>query len=317
MKNSAFFLMRSGFALALVAGTALVGHAQQPSAVVSQVRPALLLDSEVKSPLSGLTYSSSSDAGSNGASSSSTLVDAPDAATQPPPGRKYGRPTYHDGMHNSDGSNKLAFEIGGGLDVPAGSTAKYQSLSYKFSVGAGRNFSKTFGVLLQGDYDHFGITNGQLAAQLALYNSLLPVNQQLSSLNGSVHVWSVTVNPIINYYTSDTLGAYLIGGGGFYRKVTQFTSPQSGLFCDPYSGFCYQITSDAVVDHYSNNAGGANAGLGFTYKFSRFSSQKFFAEARYVWVDNQPSSNNTKSNNGYLPANYRTGYFPVTVGLRW
>ena len=324
MKNKAFFLMHCGLAVSLAAGAAVTGQAQQESAVASSARPALLLQTAVQAPLSGLTYNSigvSSSVADEPVSLSSPLVPVADA-TQPPPGRRYGRPTYHDSMHNADGSYKLAFEIGGGFATPAGRTGKYQTTSYKFSGGVGWNFSKTFGVLFQGDYDHFGITKGELASQLALYNKLLIAqgDQPLSSLGGNVHIWSATLNPIINYYTSDSLGAYVVGGGGFYRKVTEFTSPTAGTFCqrDNFGNvICFQEAVNSVVDHYSNNAFGFNGGIGFTYKFSRFSGQKVFAEARYVWVDNQASTNNTVANNGYPPANYRTGYFPVTIGLRW
>jgi hypothetical protein len=118
------------------------------------------------------------------------------------------------------------------------------------------------------------------------------------------------------YYQGDSLGAYVIGGGGFYRKVTNFTLPSTGVYCDFY-GFCYQFTQNQTFDHYSNNAGGVNGGIGFTYRLSRFASQKLYAEARYVWVDNQPSANSTAEGALYPENNKRTGYFPVTVGIRW
>ncbi len=304
--------MRRGLALALVAVTVPLVQAQQPGAVALAARPALVLDAAVQSPLAGLTYREKGTSSSPSSSIGLADMRAEDAA-QPPPRRQYGRPTYHDNMHNADGSSKLAFEIGGGLTAPAGSTARHQKDSYRFGAGGGRQFNKTFGVLLQYDYDHFGITDGDLQKQLTLYNNL---GSNLTALNGSTHIWSVTLNPIINYYTSDSFGAYVVGGGGFYRKVTTFTTPVVGTFCNY---FCYQEAVDAQVGRrYTNNAGGASAGIGFTYKLSRFSGQKFFAEARYVWVDNQPSSNNTATQSQYyLPGNYRTGYFPVTIGLRW
>jgi hypothetical protein len=45
------------------------------------------------------------------------------------------------------------------------------------------------------------------------------------------------------------------------------------------------------------------------------SNTKVFVEGRYVWVDN--SRNPLSAEYPYLPVATRTGYFPVTGGLRW
>jgi hypothetical protein len=176
-------------------------------------------------------------------------------------------------------------------------------------------------VLLQWDYDKFGLTGGNLDRQYIRYNNLGLVDDtgapvSFAGLDGNAHVWSLTLNPMYTYYQGDSLGAYVIGGGGFYRKVTNFTLPQTGVYCD-FFGFCYQFTQNQTFDHYSNNAGGVNGGIGFTYRLSRFASQKLYAEARYVWVDNQPSANSTAQGALYPENNKRTGYFPVTIGIRW
>ena len=41
------------------------------------------------------------------------------------------------------------------------------------------------------------------------------VTAQINQLNGSLHDWSFTLDPIVNYYTSDTFGSYITGGLGF------------------------------------------------------------------------------------------------------
>jgi len=239
---------------------------------------------------------------------------------QPPPRRTYGRRTnYSDRWHNPDGSNKYTFAAGVGFTSPTGATGKELGTSWKFQVGGGYNFTKKFAVLLQYDYDKLGLTGGNLDRQFNRYSDLGLVDNNgnpisLAGLDGNAHMWSLTLNPMYTYYQGDAFGAYVIGGGGFYRKVTNFTLPQTGVYCD-FFGFCYQFTQNQTFDHYSNNAGGVNGGIGFTYRLSRFASQKLFAEARYVWVDNQPSTNSVAS---YYPENNkRTGYFPITVGIRW
>jgi hypothetical protein len=258
-----------------------------------------------------------------GVSSSAAMPEAPAPADQPPPRRSYGRRTnYKDRWHNSDGSNKLTFEGGVGFNVPTGSSGKEIGTSFRFQAGAGYNFNKKFAVLLQYDYDKFGLTGGNLDRQFNRYNALDLVDDNgnlidFTGLDGNAHMWSLTLNPMYTYYQGEKLGGYVIGGGGFYRKVTNFTLPQTGVYCDPFFGYCYQFTQNQTFDHYSNNAGGVNGGVGFTYRFSRFATEKFFTEIRYVWVNNQPSANSTAPGALYPENNKRTGYIPVTFGIRW
>ncbi len=208
---------------------------------------------------------------------------------QPPPRRRYGHPNYNDSRTNADGSAKYTFVVGGGLTVPVGGTHSYLGTSWKIQAGVGRNFNKTFGVIAQFDYDNFGIQTATLNKQLAIYNALNDAAgvPELPQLGGTSHDWSFTLNPIINYYTSDTKGAYVIGGAGFYHKTANFTIPAIGVYCD-FFGFCYQYQANQTIDNYTSNAFGLNAGLGFTYKLSRFASTRFFVEGRYVYTFNSP-----------------------------
>jgi hypothetical protein len=225
----------------------------------------------------------------------------------PPPRRPYGRPTYKDKSTNSDGSTKIAFEAGAGFNHPAGSTQNYQTTGWNISVGAGRNFNRALGVLLQYDYDNMGLPGYILDAFSASQNT---------QVTGNTHLWSITANPVISFSDPHAhVGAYIVFGGGFYRKLTNLQEPGVGEYCDPYYG-CYYTTVNQTVAHWSNNAGGVNGGLGLTYKFSSYSNAKLFMEARYTWVDNMASPNNTAAN-GYPPNNYHTMYFPVTFGIRF
>ncbi len=58
------------------------------------------------------------------------------------------------------------------LRLPVGGTHNYATTSWKVQAGGGRNFNKTFGVMLQFDYDKFGMQTSTLNKQLALYNAL-------------------------------------------------------------------------------------------------------------------------------------------------
>jgi len=53
-----------------------------------------------------------------------------------------------------------------------------------------------------------------------------------------------------------------------------------------------------VIDHYTSNAVGVNGGIGLTYKFSKFSKERFYVEARYVFIPNSQRYGLTAQNVG-------------------
>jgi hypothetical protein len=316
-------------AVAVFAVASAIGlHAQQATAaavVASKQYPTLNIHAELGLPVDVLDSDSSSSSSST--DTTGKLPAERVALTdnlQPPPRRSYSRPHYTDGQHNADGSNKYTFLIGGGFTLPTGGTHNDLATSYNIQGGVGRNFNRNFGVIAQIDWANFGIQSNTLNNLLNTYNSIGAVDQNgnaLTQLGGSSHVWSLTLNPIYNFALSDTTGAYVVGGFGFYHKTANFTIPGVGTYCDPYYG-CYQYQANQSIDKYTSNAFGVNAGVGFTYKSSRFASAHFYVEARYVFVDNQPRpyslGSATSSYFNVFPQNSaRTTYIPVTLGIRF
>ena len=271
--------------------------------------------------VAGVNYSSStSSTDATPAAEGLTFTGAGTEALQPPPRRRYGRPRYNDSSHNPDGSNKYAFIAGVGLTVPVGNTHKYDKPSYGFQVGGGRNFNKNFSVIAQFDYDNFGLQGSTIANQSELYFGAL--NQ---GLDGNSHIWSFSLDPVFNFYSSEGLGAYAVVGVGFYHKVTNFTLPEAAC-ADYYCQFQYLVNEN--VDHYTSNAPGFNGGLGLTFKPSRFANERFYVEGRYVFVDNSQRTGvtinsptatlNTYTGTNLYPANSnRTSYVPIKVGVRF
>ena len=309
-------------AIALFAGACTVGAAAQQSA-------SYVLASNTDKPLDLATaahvdYSSSS---ADVAAPATTGLDLYSAAgLQPPPRRRYGRPRYNDSQHNADGSAKWTFVAGVGMTAPVGNTYHYLNTNYAFQVGGGRNFNKNFGVLVQFDYDAFGFNGRTLYNQQSLYNSpALYGAGAVSGLDGSSHVWSFTLDPIYNFIAGQTFGAYVVGGVGFFHKTANFTVPGTGTYCDPYYG-CYQYSANQTFDKYTSNAPGVDGGIGLTYKAGRFSSERLFVEARYVFVDNQQKAGFTVNNytqitatsTNFYPANSnRTTYTVYKAGIRF
>jgi len=322
--------------LTLIAATATLAAQERQTAITT--RPTIDILATLKAPVTlynhdDLSYSSSTGATEAAAAERLNLSSSADASTelsnQPPPRRRYGRPNYHDSRTNPDGSSKYTFVVGGGFTVPTANTGHYLKPSYSFQVGGGRNFSKQLALIAQFDWDNFGIQSASLSKLLTIYNNEInafnaanptrPV-ALLTQLGGGTHVWSFSVNPTFMFAGNGNTGAYFVVGAGFYHKATNITVPTTAVACDYYG--CYQYAANQSIDKYTSNAPGFSGGLGFTYKPSRYGSQRFFAEARYVWIDNQqrPFSEGTSTSNYYnvFPQNSsRTGYIPVKVGLRF
>jgi hypothetical protein len=255
-------------------------------------------------------------------------------------GSRSGAPRYRGGNSNADGSNRWIFFGGGGLASPIGNTHHYFTPSWGFQGGFGRQFSKKFAVPIEFDYDHFGMTGQTLNNQLTLYNNdinyfcSLPANAatcatngvtDFSTLDGNMHVWSFTVDPTETFAQTDSWGAYAVEGVGFYHKVSNFLTPQTETVFDPFFG-PESFTANAVIDHYTSNAAGFNAGLGITYKFSKFSNERFYGEVRYVFVANSyrpgvtvnsPVATTYNETNDFPANSNRTGYFPIKFGIRF
>jgi hypothetical protein len=207
----------------------------------------------------------------------------------------YNRQSYHTPPGNSL-ADHLAIEAGGGFNVAAGNTATWQDVGYSINLGGGWNFNNRIGVLAEYGFNRATIPQ----------NTLTNVGEP----NGNVHVWSLTLDPIFYYKTSGHFGGYVTGGGGFYRKLTTFTEPvYVGDYCDYFYG-CYPQYSNITLSHFSSNQGGVNIGTGVTFKPNVDGRGKFYAEARYVWVDSPATTANAVGTG-------TVGMFPVTFGFRW
>jgi hypothetical protein len=247
----------------------------------------------------------------------------------PSDGSPSGSPQYGGGRRSSSSypnyegrTSHIAIEAGAGFTAPLGNdtnfstadlTAGYLSPAegwgYNITVGAGWNFSKRFGALVEYQFDRQGITSAYLNELDAACNASGGSSSSGScDIGGNINTWSFTLDPIIYLPMNHKSGFYATGGGGFYRKITNFTEPVEE--CDIYYG-CYGVP--ATVDHFSSNQGGLNIGAGFYHKvFGEDSRGKLYAEVRYVWVDS-PVANSSNSYQG----EGTESLIPVTFGIRF
>jgi hypothetical protein len=323
-KNRLATFMGRIAAVTFFAAAGTLGLYAQQSAGTAPSLPPVSLKASLAAPLylstpDDLSYSSSTGSAEMANAENFNLSSSAD---QPPPRRRYGKPNYNDSRTNADGSAKYTFFVGAGFTLPVGGSHNYLTTSYDVQVGAGRNFNKTFGAVVQFDWDNFGFQTATLNRQLAIYNALNAAVgfPPLPQLGGTSHIWSFTVGPVVNFYSSDTFGAYAIGGVGFYHKTANFTTPSIGEECFGFQCFAVQVNQS--IDKYTSNAFGVNGGLGLTYKFSRFAGERFYVEGRYVYTFNSARAFSLGDANGngfnVFPQNSaKTGFIPITFGVRF
>ena len=318
------FSGRSLAAVALIATGGFVLHAQStqagraPAQTVSAQEPILNL----QTANSEQAYSSSDDeqVGTELAANTTKPFQFLNAMQYGGGRQRYGRPRYRGGNTNADGSPKWDFYVGGGFGMPVSDQTNFLTTSWGLQFGGGRMFNKIVGANLEFAYDRFGLTNATIDTQSDRYFGDPTNSNQLGANN---HVWSLSLQPVVNLRSGEGIGAYITGGVGFYHKVTNFTLPSQQEECDPIYG-CFIFGTNQNVDHYTSNAPGFDGGFGITYKFSRFASERLFTEVRYVYVANQfkpgitAATIGTYTGNNFFPENSQhTSYIPVKFGLRF
>lgn len=199
------------------------------------------------------------------------------------------------------GGSSLAFEVGGGFNAPT--DKNYITWGGNFTLGGGVNFNKRFAMLAEYQFIADKLP-GKLIAQTG-------------AVGGNAHIWSLTLAPVVSLFPESSNDIYLTGGGGFYRKVTNFTNPSLAQYCTYF--YCGVVTVNQVVGHFSSNQGGFNIGGGYQHRMGGMfndSRMKLFVEARYLKVLT-PAYSNQPSGLGTTTVAANTVLIPITLGLRW
>ena len=172
-----------------------------------------------------------------------------------------------------------SINVGGGFTPVVGGYNQTISDGWNFTVGAGYKFTEKLGLNLEYMNNHLGVQDGVLHQFSNKFGG--------APIDGSTHVWSVTLNPKWNFELNHVVGGYLIGGGGFYHVNAQLTTPSAAFvppYCDYYWG-CWPggFTSvDRIVGEHKDDTGGVNVGLGITFNL-RYDLQ-FYVESRYHYI---------------------------------
>ncbi|HEV2324494.1 MAG TPA: hypothetical protein VGS10_11145 [Terracidiphilus sp.] len=231
---------------------------------------------------------------------------APEASaalpSAPAPAAAAGQNDNSGGMFHQAMSH-FAFEAGFGFNPPISDSI---GNGWNLLIGAGVHVTPNFTVPIEYQFIHDG---------LAQY-----IINEAGSQGGNVHLWSFGLDPIYDFFPKASNDFYVHGGGGFYRKVTNFTNPTISSYCSYFYG-CYGVTVNQVVGHFSSNSGGFNLGGGYYHRFGGIygtGKMKFFAEARYLDVLTPAVTKRNPTTGGSVtsvPAD--TKLIPVTFGFSW
>jgi Outer membrane protein beta-barrel domain len=192
-------------------------------------------------------------------------------------------------------AQRYNLNVGVGPGFPLSAASDFASTSYNIVAGGGRNLG--YHLKLTGEFMFQGLPLKQSVA-----NEL-----GVSQVKG--RLYSVSANLLWGVPLTNKIGAYAIGGGGWYRRSleAQNTVLQAGSVCEPgWIWWDIECTNgifptQVTVGSRSSDAGGFNIGGGFTFRVGT-TSTNIYAEVRYHKA---------------FTANIDTTVLPVTFGLRW
>jgi hypothetical protein len=178
---------------------------------------------------------------------------------------------------------RWTFDFGGGPTSVIGGSRDQLTNGWNINFGGGYNFTPRVGMILEFMNAGLGVTDAAL--------------QQNQATDGDAHVWSVTLNPVWRFRIGGPVGAYLIGGGGFYEREMIFDEPVQ-VFVPSFGGGFFVPGTETV--RQTDDAGGVNVGGGITCNLGW--GTKLFVEARYHHI---------------FTSGGATRIIPVSIGLRW
>jgi opacity protein-like surface antigen len=194
---------------------------------------------------------------------------------------------------NSTYESPVHWYVDGGANVPASNTSNLLNTGWNFGFGViftqpGANF----GLRLDVNWS----TNN--ASAHGLYEASGATNMNIDG--GWVDVWSINAGGEYRIPFNPQVYGYVTAGIGAYYAQAQLTEVGYGYVCNPWWGYCYVGTGQAVVASNSSTRFGWDAGFGVGFKLA--SGATLFAEAKYTWID---STNETIT------------YIPVLFGVRF
>jgi len=186
------------------------------------------------------------------------------------------------------------FNVGGGANVDSGPTKRFvRGGGATFGAGVARNYSKYFGFRLD-----------VLFNDLPLRNTALQLAQAQS---GNSHVYTATLDPIINIPATRLWSGYVVFGPSYLHRSGKLDSSTAvpGEACNAFYawwGRCFAGSLPLTVNFLreSENQFGYNIGGGIARKV--YNNIEIYADFRIIHGDHN---------------NITTDVRPITMGVRW
>ncbi len=172
------------------------------------------------------------------------------------------------GVLSAQEGSRTTFNIGAGFTTPVGGTGRRLDTGFNFDAAAGMKLVSHLDGMIEFNFNDMGVNR--------------PTLTNLGYPDGSVRVWSLTLDPVVHLKRTGPVKAYLIGGGGLYHRTQEFTQPTVATVIgfDPFFGYgAFAVPANQVLASYSVNKPGVNGGLGLA--FGEKWHGKFYGEARY------------------------------------
>jgi len=264
---------------------AFVGAALLLGAALAQAQSGTLSSASHDAMVS----SADSDSSSYSSSTDSAFSDSSSAEPAAPASPAGGRGGQYDNRSRR-GGRQYSFQAGAGFNAPIGNDIPFVTWGGNFLIGGGLKLSPWFSLL--GEYGFI---------QDKLPGALVAAGQ---GDTGNTRIQSLTLEPVVDLFPKKSNSVYLVGGGGWYHKSTNWN------VLIGYDFYGYPVYATAST--FSSNQGGVNGGFGFTHRLGGVygdGTAKVFAEARYLWINSpklgEPNGLGT------------TGLIPVSFGVRW
>ncbi len=246
--------------------------------------------------------------------SSSSSLDLPDPsadgaalpsapAASPSHAGQNGGYDKNGGYQSHSRFSHLTFEAGAGANGPTSSSSNYITWGGNLTLGAGYRINPWLSTLVE-----YQFIDDKLPGR---------VIAEAGSDGGHAHIWSFTVDPVVDLFPKSSNDLYITGGGGFYRKVTSFTVLSPTQYCTYF--YCGIGYVPQVAGHFSSNQGGWNIGGGYQHRMGGMygeSRVKLFAEVRYLDVLT-PAVTTSPNGLGTTTVGANTQLIPITLGVRW
>jgi opacity protein-like surface antigen len=193
---------------------------------------------------------------------------------------------------NDQDSRPVRWYVMGGYVEPVGFTGNILQGGYNFGVGAAmRQPGSPLALRLE-----FNYTNNN-ATRYLLQQAESQTGLQITG--GWGETFSLSANGEYRVPFGNGSYGYIIAGiGGYYTRIS-LTEYGYGYVCNPWWGYCYLATGEAVVASHEVTKFGWNAGAGVSFALG--GGPTLFVEARYTEIS--------------MPTNIE--FVPINIGIRF